>query len=270
MNRSIVLIVFSLFLFGYLAYIQLTEGKIDPRQSIESGIEFAKESAKIDRDQEDLLRLQLALADYTASNGKPPSSLDSLVPTYFDSVPKNPVTGVAFKYVKNGPGYSLGSSAKDDEEMSPAELLAKAGLGGGFVNPNDMELIHFTYDPTNRRDPFRPFNSETGEVDLSLPPLQRYEIGQLKVTAILADITGSGGRTAIVEDATGRGYPVKKGVKIGNRKGVVVAIDEDKVHVLEIIKDFTGKEKKFPRTLKFNKKDRKDGNIRENIRRNYR
>jgi len=269
MNRSIILIILSLCLFGYLAYTQLSQGKVDPRSSIEDGIALAKESTKLNSDQEDLLRLQLALADYTATNGKPPSSLDSLVPKYFDSVPKNPGTGVAFKYVKNGPGYSLGSSEKKEgDDLSANALLAQAGLGGEFVNPNEMELIHFTYDPTNRRDPFRPFNSDLNEVDTSVPPLQRYELGQLKVTAILADITGSGNRTAIVEDATGRGYSVKKGVRIGNRKGVVVAIDEDKVHVLEIIKDFTGKEKKFPRSLKLNKK--KDRSVRDSVRRNMR
>jgi Tfp pilus assembly protein PilP len=270
MNRSGILVLVALLLVGVLVYSQFSSGSVDVRTSINSGIEKAKESTKLTKAQEELLKLQLALADFTASNGAPPPSLDSLVPKYFDAVPKNPNTGLPYEYKKKGPGYALGSGeAERKERESAQEILARAGLGGEFVNPNQMQLVNFTYDPTNRRDPFKPFNSDAAEIDYSLPPLQRYELGQLKVTAILADIAGSGGRTAIVEDASGRGYPIKKGVRIGNRKGVVVAIDEDKIHVLETIVDFTGKEKKFPRVLKLNKRQR-DINVQDAIQRNTR
>ena len=102
---------------------------------------------------------------------------------------------------------------------------------------------------------------------MNKPPLERYSVGQLKITAILADLTGSGGRTAIVEDATGKGYTVKKGTKIGNKNGVVVAIDEDKIHIVESIVDFTGKAKKYPTVLNLIKA-RADSQVRDNINKN--
>lgn len=94
------------------------------------------------------------------------------------------------------------------------------------------------YDPTGRRDPFRPPQARaiatTGE-DRS--PLQRYEIGQLKLVAVIYDTVTP---RAVVEDEAGLGYIVKVGTEIGVNGGTVRAIDRARVLVEEESVDFFG------------------------------
>lgn len=240
----------------YVAYHELTGEALDARGTLEAGVTQVKSSTPLSSEQEQLLRVQLALADYSAANGKPPPSLAALVPTYFDSVPIDPSTGKAFEYSLNGEQYQLGAQTKVVAAPGEGKSTARAAKAGksdapsdavAFVNPNTIEMDFFTYDPEGKRDPFEPFNfAPQSRVDESLPPLQRYSVGQLRVTAILDDKARSGERFAIVEDATGRGYPVRKGTLIGNRNGIVVSIDEKKINVVETVVDFTGKETKVP------------------------
>ena len=50
----------------------------------------------------------------------------------------------------------------------------------------------------------------------------------------------------MVEDATGRGYTVRIGTKIGNNGGKIVSIEEDRINVVETTVDFTGEVHKNP------------------------
>jgi type IV pilus assembly protein PilP len=95
------------------------------------------------------------------------------------------------------------------------------------------------YDPTGRRDPFRPprttaYLNTTG---VQRTPLQRYELGQLNLVAIIYD---TGQPRAVVEDQAGLGYIVKVGTKIGVNGGVVRTIDRGRVLVQEESTDFFG------------------------------
>jgi type IV pilus assembly protein PilP len=95
------------------------------------------------------------------------------------------------------------------------------------------------YDPTGRRDPFRPprttaYINTTG---VERTPLQRYELGQLNLVAIIYD---TGQPRAVVEDQAGLGYIVKVGTKIGVNGGVVRTIDQGRVLVQEESTDFFG------------------------------
>jgi type IV pilus assembly protein PilP len=95
------------------------------------------------------------------------------------------------------------------------------------------------YDPTGRRDPFRPprttaYINTTG---VERTPLQRYELGQLNLVAIIYD---TGQARAVVEDQAGLGYIVKVGTKIGVNGGVVRTIDQGRVLVQEESTDFFG------------------------------
>lgn len=239
----------------YVAYHELSGEALDARGTLEAGVTQVKSSTPLSPEQEQLLRVQLALADYSAANGTPPPSLGALVPTYFDAIPVDPSTGKPFEYSLNGEQYQLGAQTKvvAAPGKGKSKVAAKAGKAEApsdavaFVNPNTIEMDFFTYDPEGKRDPFEPFNfAPKARVDQSLPPLQRYSVGQLRVTAILNDKARSGERFAIVEDATGRGYPVRKGTLIGNRNGVVVSIEEKTINVVESVVDFTGKETKVP------------------------
>ena len=238
------------------------EEEFDTRAAIEDGIAQITEKVDITDAEKNTLKVQLALADYIANNGQPPVSLNELIPKYFFQVPIDEATGKQIFYAKQGISFKLGL---DSEESSEGK---KKLTDLALVNPNTMDVDNFTYDPTGKRDPFKNFEfSKEGVIDLNKPPLERYAVGQLKITAILADLTGSGGRSAIVEDATGKGFTVRKGTKIGNKNGVVVAIDEDKIHIVESIVDFTGKSKKYPTVLNLIKA-KADSQVQDNINKN--
>lgn len=94
------------------------------------------------------------------------------------------------------------------------------------------------FDPTGRRDPFRPPRASavtrTGEPPT---PLQRYEIGQLKLVAIIYDTTQP---RAVVEDDQGLGYIVRVGTSIGANGGRVRDIERGRVLIEEDSVDFYG------------------------------
>jgi type IV pilus assembly protein PilP len=97
------------------------------------------------------------------------------------------------------------------------------------------------YNPTGKRDPFDPFlkaEMKTARIDReNVPPLQRYELGELKFVGV---IWGPKGSYALVEDAEGRGYTVTVGSKIGRGGGVVTRITDGEVLVKEEYRDITG------------------------------
>lgn len=97
------------------------------------------------------------------------------------------------------------------------------------------------YNPAGKRDPFVPFIKVLAKAvrgDLSmLPPLQRYDIGELKYVGV---IWGVGLRKALIEDAEGKGYTVGVGTKIGSSGGVVTRITEEEIVVRETFRDYTG------------------------------
>ena len=102
----------------------------------------------------------------------------------------------------------------------------------------------YTYNPSGRPDPFKPFLQFTSlrEVSRSVPltPLQKFEISQLKLVAILSAPEGNIG---LVEDATGKGYFIKKGTLIGKNDGKVSKILSDRVIVEEVFLDVLGQKK---------------------------
>ena len=91
-----------------------------------------------------------------------------------------------------------------------------------------------SYDSEGKRDPFVSFSSggeELASEDQSpLLPLQRYELGELKMSGV---IWGSKGPKALVEDAKGEGFTVEVGERIGRSGGVVIRITETEIVVRE-------------------------------------
>ena len=99
------------------------------------------------------------------------------------------------------------------------------------------------YSSIGKRDPFRPLSlkakaSQRARENLS--PLERYELGQLKLVAIVWDIKEP---KAMVEDATGLGYIVKVGTLIGPNEGKVKQIKPGEVVIEESSVDFYGAKK---------------------------
>jgi Tfp pilus assembly protein PilP len=203
------------------------------------------------------IKIQLAIADFMGkNNGAPPSKLDDLVPTYFDNLPVDPETGHPFPYSVQGKRYTLGEN--------PATLLAGLSVNGEAPpSPEQQKLLiasldqpadskQFVYDPTGKRDPFMPFDFAPKNTNDTGTPLERYSLGQLRLTAVL---NGGDEPAALVEDATGKGFTVRKGTKIGNAGGEVVDILPDKILILETATDFTGEKKSTTSELKIRTKD---------------
>lgn len=126
---------------------------------------------------------------------------------------------------------SSGKAPKEDDEIDEQLLMDS-------ISKVEKET-GFTYDPVGKRDPFLPFNfaPEQPKEFSATTPLEKYDIGQLKLTAILA---GFGEPRAIVENAVGRGFTVTIGTKIGRKGGIVTEIRPEKVIIREEAIDFTG------------------------------
>ncbi|RMG40578.1 MAG: hypothetical protein D6719_10525 [Candidatus Dadabacteria bacterium] len=244
---------------GILAAVQVGilyyfKGKSKPL-SIRESINLAVDKKQgIDSRRKLQLKIQLAVTDYRQKHhGQLPASLQELVPLYFDSVPIDPDTGKPFSYrVKNQIAYV----GETEEERTK---VAKKGKGGKFETTHadlssEMEspevqsaLIatlseepkeKYIYDPTGKRDPFMPFDFSSTENLKGKTPLERYQLGQLKLTAVL---DGFEEPAAIVENQEGRGFTVRKGTKIGPNGGVIVDIKKDRLIIVEQTRDFTGK-----------------------------
>jgi type IV pilus assembly protein PilP len=106
------------------------------------------------------------------------------------------------------------------------------------------------FSPAGKRDPFRPLSlttKTTSEARGNLSPLERFELGQLKVVGIVWDVKEP---RAMIEDTGGLGYIVKVGTPIGSSQGRVKAIYRNEVVVEESYADFSGIKKKRDVSLK--------------------
>jgi type IV pilus assembly protein PilP len=125
-------------------------------------------------------------------------------------------------------------------EKSP-ELLAEQA----------EEQPAYRYDPEGKLDPFQPLfateapqrmapskkmgEKEKKEKRLPLTPLQRIDLGQLKLVGIILSHTGN---KALVEEPSGKGYVISKGTYVGTHFGRVKKILNDRVIVEEQVEDF--------------------------------
>lgn len=161
-------------------------------------------------------------------------------------------------------GAQPGNSPPQADMQQKATGNSGADSGG---NQTVSELIKESmaiasaYDPQGRFDPFEPLfkdqpNSESaaskGKHKKRKPqtPLERVAISQLKLSAIMRSAKGN---SAIVEDATGKGYVIKKGTYIGLNSGQVVNIDKDHVVIEEELENVMGELKIQNTELKLQK-----------------
>jgi type IV pilus assembly protein PilP len=138
------------------------------------------------------------------------------------------------------PPSSLPSKAKSPavqrKNEEPTKVVEKK-------EPEKKEEKEYFYNPAGKPDPFKPFIELTPVKtarSTPLTPLQKYDISQLKLVAI---ISTPGGNIALVEDAAGKGYFLKKGTWIGKNDGRVAKILKDKVIVEEVYQDISGQTK---------------------------
>ena len=99
--------------------------------------------------------------------------------------------------------------------------------------------VAYSYTPVGKRDPFKSiFEDLTPSEPVKITELQRFQIDQLKIAAI---ITGRATPYAMVEDPTGKGHTLTRGTLIGKNYGRVAAINPDCVVVKEEYRDYTGR-----------------------------
>ena len=122
--------------------------------------------------------------------------------------------------------------------------LARAEVRSPALAPEPVKAVEqvpedLPYDSAGRRDPFRPPrfsipNQRTGE---PRTPLQRYDLGQLRLVAIIYNTREP---RAVVEDDEGLGYIVHAGTPIGSNGGAVRTIERGRVVIQEDAVDFYG------------------------------
>jgi len=118
--------------------------------------------------------------------------------------------------------------------------------------------IPAAYNPAGKIDPFEPllrekpvpFKKTKLKKRIPRTPLERIDLSQLKLVGI---ILASSGNRALVEEASGKGYVIKKGTYIGTNSGKVAKIIKEKVIVEEEFEDVFGKIKIRQREIKIPK-----------------
>lgn len=149
--------------------------------------------------------------------------------------PKVPLT------VPKKTASGLGES-KEPKKAEPAKSVAATKPEEKVEKkPGEEE---YTYNPAGKPDPFKPFIQLAPVKEarnIPLTPLQKYEISQLKLVAIIS--TADGTHMALVEDATGKGYFLKKGTEVGKNDGKVTKILKDRVIIEEVYQDISGQTK---------------------------
>jgi type IV pilus assembly protein PilP len=99
------------------------------------------------------------------------------------------------------------------------------------------------YSSAGKRDPFQPLPLKVQAKRRpreNLSPLERYDLGQLKLVGIVWDVKAP---RAMVEDAAGLGYVVGVGTTIGPNDGKIKEIKPNEVVIEETYIDFYGARK---------------------------
>jgi len=168
-----------------------------------------------------------------------------------ESVKTTPVSGIDASPRSDG-GVRKDPAPDKPSSESPkplSEQVASISAGGE------------AYDPAGKIDPFVPLMKEDPIMDLPdvkkkrekrepTTPLERVDLSQLKLTAIIRTPSGF---KAMVEESTGKGYIVSVGTYIGIHSGKVTSILKDRVVVEEEIEDVMGAVTNHNSELKFQK-----------------
>jgi len=110
------------------------------------------------------------------------------------------------------------------------------------------------YDPARHRDPFRPPTvGGSATAGFSRTPLERYDIGQLKLVGVVWEDQVA---SAMVEDSAGKGYIVTAGTPIGSSGGVVRSVEPHRILIEESITNFYGNKEPREVVMKLPEEDR--------------
>jgi len=133
-----------------------------------------------------------------------------------------------------------------NNELLKTEMLYKKRLEK-LLSP-----IDYHYVAAGKPDPFKPFfrtemrrgpagksKKVVKKPDRCDTALECMDVGQLTLVGIVLEPNGKA--LAMAQDASGIGYTLRLGTRIGYNKGQVVAITRDRVVVKERVEDLRGK-----------------------------
>lgn len=152
----------------------------------------------------------------------------------------------------------LASAGCSDKKKSPPAAAPAAGgpaggapaAAGGAAGgaaladaATDSALADtYIYTPVGKRDPFKSaykdVEGKKQEMGGPVGPLQRYEIDQLKLVAVVSGIAQP---RAMVTAPDGKGYTIKIGTRIGKNFGRVQRIKTSEVIIAEDYRDWNGR-----------------------------
>jgi type IV pilus assembly protein PilP len=137
---------------------------------------------------------------------------------------------------QGGPGDAQAGSKEVYKDVDPSVTI-------GAATKASEESLLFNYDPKGKPDPFKPFvdaelalrklkeaELKKKQQKLPLSPLQRVGIEQFKLVGIGGNERG---RTAVVQDTSGKYYTLSVGTPIGMNNGKVARINGDRVVIEE-------------------------------------
>ena len=124
-------------------------------------------------------------------------------------------------------------------QQAAKESLKPATTPSPAVETKEGKKEEVASSDIKKRNPFKPFLTDLKEKKAVVPttPLQKYELDQLKLVAVVWGVNGS---VAMVEAPDGKGYSVKRGDLIGRRGGRVKRIEKNMVVVEEKFTEATG------------------------------
>lgn len=141
----------------------------------------------------------------------------------------------------------LSIQAVPETPEASATLSANNQASPDLSLPGNDPSAVFSYQFEGRPDPFAPFITEKAKSDISmdeivesdevLTGMQLFEPGQLKLVAIVFE---KDTELAMVEDASGQGYAIRPGMKIG-KNGIITAINPNQVLIEETSVTRSGK-----------------------------
>ena len=155
-----------------------------------------------------------------------------------------PVTYTALKDPATNKSMSIVTKKIPDaknKKSRPAEPPADD------AQPVPSSINSITVHDRQATDPFEPiFNGKDRHTvskkkrskRVPLTPLEALDLSQLKLVGVMLSESGN---TALVEDASGKGYVIKEGAYIGTHAGKVTQILKDRFIVEEEVEGMDGK-----------------------------
>lgn len=138
-----------------------------------------------------------------------------------------------------GPAKGSGKSAATPAPVSSFDAAAK----NAEIKPREI----LTYRRAGKRDPFKSLikASESLEKREGLSPLESFDVSGFKLIGIVKK--GKSYYASLVAP-DGKGFTVRRGMRIGLNNGKITRINRDVVEVVELISNYRGE--KIPQTTR--------------------